>query len=103
MFSQSEDGKMVVLPLMPVSREEEPWNSEQAGLGAESSGLHEASRTGVEGTKLRLLGGRGEVEVSRRVSPDPKAGVPAQECGRKTGVLEPGSSAQHCCTSSSAV
>lgn len=46
-FSQSEDGKMVVLPLMPVSREEEPWNSEQAGLGAESSGLHEASRTGV--------------------------------------------------------
>lgn len=65
---------MVVLPLMPVSREEEPWNSEQAGLGAESSGLHEASRTGVEGTKLRLLVGRGEVEVSRRVSPDPKAG-----------------------------
>lgn len=93
-FSRSEDGKLV-LPLMAVNREWGPWNAEQVGLEPGSSGLQEASRPGVEGTKLRFLGGR-EVEVSRRVLPEPK-GWGFQEHGRKIGpsrVLEPGSSAQ---------
>lgn len=57
----------MVLPLLPVGREGEQWDTEQAGTV--SAGPYEASRTGGEDPKLRFLGGRGEVEVSRRLSP----------------------------------
>lgn len=56
----------LVLPLMPVGREEELWNSEQAGLGP----------TRQAGLELQAVGERGEL------SPEPKGcGGCSQECG----------------------
>lgn len=61
------------LSCLLAERQSLQWDTEQAGPASESAGPNEASRAGGEDPKLRFLGGRGKVEVSKRSSPDPKA------------------------------